>query len=122
MPDFLLMSIEYGGYVSIVKLIVFLTLYLLWFLLVSWTGKDAKAVDTNIGLWVGSLLGAGLVGILLWWLIPIFIVGLLIFLLVVGGIGLAYVRHRNTRVLDFDRVLTIEHIKSLFAHSEKVIG
>jgi type II secretory ATPase GspE/PulE/Tfp pilus assembly ATPase PilB-like protein len=30
------------------------------------------------------------------------------------------VRHRNTRVLDFDRILTIEHIKSLVAHSEKL--
>lgn len=120
MPDFLLMSVEYGGYVSIVKLIVFLLLYVLWFLLVTWAHKDAKAVDTNIGLWIGLLIGAGLVGILLWWLIPVFIVGLLIFVLAIGGTGLAYVRHRNTRVLDFDRVLTLEHLKSLFAKSEKL--
>ncbi|UCD48581.1 MAG: Flp pilus assembly complex ATPase component TadA [Phycisphaerales bacterium] len=120
MPGFLLMSIEYGGYVSIVKLIVFLILYLLWFQLVSWAHKDAKAVDTNIGLWIGLLVGAGALGMLFWWLIPVFIVGLLAFLLAVGGTGLAYVRHRNTRVLDFDRVLTFEHIKSLFAHSEKL--
>jgi len=120
MPDFLLMSIEYGGYVSIVKLIVFLILYFLWFLLVTWAHKDAKAVDTNIGSWIGLLVGAGALGILLWWLIPVFIAGLLVFILVVGGTGLAYVRHRNTRVLDFDRVLTIEHIKSLFAGSAKL--
>jgi len=120
MPDFLLMSIEYGGYVSIVKLIVFLLLYVLWFLLVTWAHKDAKAVDTNVGLWIGLIAGAGLLGILLWWLIPVFIVGLLVFIVAVGGTGLAYVRHRNTRVLDFDRVLTFEHLKSLFAKSEKL--
>ena len=114
------MSIEYGGYVSIVKLIVFLILYLLWFLLVTWAHEDAKAVDTNIGSWIGLLVGAGALGILLWWLIPVFIAGLLVFILLVGGTGLAYVRHRNTRVLDFDRVLTIEHIKSLFARSAKL--
>ena len=114
------MSIEYGGYVSIVKLIVFVLLYVLWFLLVAWAHKDAKAVDTNIGFWIGLLIGAGALGILLWWLIPVFIVGLLVFLLAIGGTGLAYVRHRNTRVLDFDRVLTIEHVKSLFARSEKL--
>lgn len=120
MPSILLMSIEYGGYVSIVKLIVFLLLYFLWLLLIRWSAEDAKAVDTNIGLWIGLILGAGALGILLWWLIPVFIVGLLIFLAAVGATGLAYVKHRNTRVLDFDRVLTFEHIKSLFTKSEKL--
>lgn len=120
MPDILLMSIEYGGYVSIVKLVLFLGLYFLWLLLVRWAARDAKAVDTNVGLWIGLILGGGAVAILLWWLIPVFIAGLLIFLLVIGGTALAYVKHRNTRVLDFDRVLTIEHIKSLFAKSEKL--
>ncbi len=120
MPDILLMSIEYGGYISIVKLAVFVLLYFLWLLLVRWSAADAKAVDTNIGLWIGLILGAGALGILLWWLIPVFIVGLLIFLAAVGGTGLAYVRHRNTRVLDFDRVLTFEHIKSIFSRSEKL--
>ncbi len=120
MPDILLMSIEYGGYVSIVKLVLFLGLYFLWLLLVRWAAKDAKAVDTNVGFWIGLILGGGALAILLWWLIPVFIAGLLIFLLAVGGTALAYVRHRNTRVLDFDRVLTIEHIKSLFAKSEKL--
>jgi len=120
MPDFLLMSIEYGGYVSIVKLVLFLILYLLWFLLLTWAHKDAKAVDTNIGFWIGLIAGAGAVGILFWWLIPVFIVGFLAFMALVGGTGLAYVRHRNTRVLDFDRVLTLEHIKHTFAKSEKL--
>jgi len=120
MPDMLLMAIEYGGYVSIVKLVVFVLLYLLWLLLVRWSAADAKGVDTNVGLWVGLILGAGALGILLWWLIPVFIVGLLIFLLAIGATGLAYVRHRNTRVLDFNRVLTFEHLKSLVAGSEKL--
>jgi len=120
MPDFLLMSIEYGGYVSIVKLIVYLLLYFLWFLLVTWAARDAKAVETNVGLWVGLLLGAGAVGILLWWLIPIFIVGLLAYVIIVAATALAFVKHRNARVLDFDRVLTVDHIKSLFSTSEKL--
>lgn len=120
MPDFLLMSIEYGGYVSIVKLVAFLGLYFLWLLLLDWAHKDAKAVSTNVSLWIGLLLGAGAVSILLWWLIPIYIVGLLVFVVGVGIPAIAYVRHRNTRVLDFDRVLTIEHIKSLITKSDKL--
>jgi type II secretory ATPase GspE/PulE/Tfp pilus assembly ATPase PilB-like protein len=120
MPDFFLMAVEYGGYVSIVKLVILVGCYLLWLLLVSWACKDAKAVGTNVPLWIGVLLGAGAICLILWFLIPIYAVGLLAFLLSVGGAAIAYVRHRNTHVLDFDRVLTIEHIKSLVAHSKKL--
>jgi type II secretory ATPase GspE/PulE/Tfp pilus assembly ATPase PilB-like protein len=120
MPDLLLLAIEYGGYISAVKLVAFLILYFLWLLLIGWASKDAKAVETNIGLWLGILLGAGGAGILLWWLIPIFPVGLLAFLLLAGATALAYVKHRNARVLDFDRVLTTEHIKSLLSKSDKL--
>lgn len=120
MPDLLLIAVEYGGYVSIVKLVVLLLLYVLWLLLVGWAHRDAQAVATNVPLWIGLILGAGAFGILLWWLIPFFIGGLIAFLALVGPVGLAYVRHRNSRVLDFDRVLTLEHIKSLIAKSDKL--
>ncbi len=106
MTQSLLMAVEYGGYISIVKLAVFLGLFLLWRLFVGWAHKDAKAVDTNVPLWIGVALGAGAVGILVWWLIPIFIAGLLAYLAALGGVALVYVKHRNTRVLDFDRILT----------------
>ena len=76
MTGSLLMAIEYGGYVSIVKLALFLACYFPWPLLLGWAHKDAKAVNTNVPLWIGILLGAGALGILLWWLIPVFIGGL----------------------------------------------
>jgi len=120
MPDLLLLSIQYGGYVSAVKFVVFLLLYFLWLLLVNWMYKDARGVGTSVGLWVGVVLGAGAIGILLWWLISIYVVGLLAFMIAVGATGLAYVKHRNTRVMDFDRVLTVEHIKSLVSKSDKL--
>lgn len=117
MTSSLLMAVEFGGYVSIVKLVLFLVCYFPWLLLVGWANKDAKAVSTNVPLWIGILLGAGFLAILIWWLIPLFIVGLLAFAIVAGGTAIAYVRHRNTRVLDFDKVLTVSHIKSLLSRS-----
>ncbi len=120
MPDILLISIEYGGYISIVKLAVFLLLYVLWLLLLGWAHKDAQAVETNVPLWIGLILGAGALGALIWWLIPIFIAGLIAFIIMIGAAASAYVKHRNGRVLDFDRVLTFEHIKSLVHKSEKL--
>jgi type II secretory ATPase GspE/PulE/Tfp pilus assembly ATPase PilB-like protein len=120
MTSSLLMAVEYGGYVSIVKLVLFLACYFPWLLLLGWAHKDAKAVNTNVPLWVGMLLGAGALGILIWWLIPLFVVGLLAYAVAVGGAALAYVKHRNTRVLDFDKVLTIDHIKSVISKSDKL--
>lgn len=120
MTQSLLMAVEYGGYVSPVKLVVFLGLFLLWWLFIGWANKDAKAVNTNVPLWIGVTLGAGAVGILLWWLIPIFIAGLLAYLLSLGVVALVYVKHRNTRVLDFDKILTFDHLKSLVAKSDKL--
>jgi type II secretory ATPase GspE/PulE/Tfp pilus assembly ATPase PilB-like protein len=120
MTQSLLMAVEYGGYVSLVKLGVFLCLFLFWPWFLGWAHRDAKAVGTNIALWIGVPLGAGAVGILLWLLIPFFLGGLLAYAVVVGGVALAYVKHRNARVLDFDRILTLDHLKSLFAKSEKL--
>ena len=41
------------------------------------------------------------------------------FVIAVGATSLAYVKHRNSRVLDFDRVLTADHIKNLLVSKEK---
>jgi len=118
MPNLVLAAIEYGGYISVVKLAVFGVLFLLWIPLVSWVHEDSKAVDTNDVFWTGLVLGSGAGAMLVWQLVPIFLVGLLVYMLAVIGTSLAYVKHRNTRVMEFDRVLTVEHIKGLFISQE----
>lgn len=119
MPDLVLAAIEYGGYISVVKLLVFLVFFFLWVPLVTWVHNDAKAVETNDVFWTGIVLGAGALALLLWQLVPIFLVGLLIYLAALIPTSLAYVKHRNARVMDFDRVLTAEHLKNLFVSEEK---
>ena len=119
MPDLLLAAIEYGGYISVIKLLTFLAFFFLWLPLVTWVHNDAKAVETNDAFWTGMVLGAGAAAMLIWQLITIFIVGMLIYLIAVAATSLAYVKHRNTRVMDFDRVLTAEHLKNLFVSREK---
>jgi type II secretory ATPase GspE/PulE/Tfp pilus assembly ATPase PilB-like protein len=122
MPDLLLVSVEYGGYISIIKLITFLVLFFLWLPLISWVNSDAKAVETKEVFWTGIVLGAGAAGAIIWLVMPIFIIGMLLYLIAVATTSLMYVKHRNARVLDFDRVLTIQHIKGLFAGEEKKLG
>ena len=119
MLDLLSASVEYSGYVSIIKLIGFIIVFFGWLPLVCWIHYDAKTVETNYVFWTGIVLGAGAVGAIIWLLIPIYLVGMLFYLIAVGAISLAFVKHRNARVLDFDKVLTADHLKNLFVSKEK---
>jgi type II secretory ATPase GspE/PulE/Tfp pilus assembly ATPase PilB-like protein len=119
MPELLLSSVAFGSYVSIIKLIVFLAMFLGWLPLIGWVHNDTKTTDTNSSTWTIIVLSAAAAGILAWLVIPIFIVGMLFYMIAVGATSLAYIKYRNARVLDFDRVLTVDHIKSLCVSKEK---
>lgn len=118
MPNLLLSAVEYTGYISIIKLAAFVVLFFLWLPLVSWVFNDAKAVGTNEGYWSAVILGTGAAAIIIWLLIPVFIIGALIYVLAVATTALIYVKHRNSRVMDYARVLTAEHLKNLFASKD----
>jgi type II secretory ATPase GspE/PulE/Tfp pilus assembly ATPase PilB-like protein len=119
MPDLLIASVEYGGYISPVKLIIFLILFFLWLPLTGWVYKDARAVGTKEVFWTAIVLGAGAAASLIWLLVPVFVIGMLLFVLIVAATSASYVMHRNTRVVDFERVLTADHIKGLFVREPK---
>ena len=119
MPDLLAASAGYGGYISIIKFLIFLVMFFGWLPLLTWVYQDARAIETKVVFWAGIVLGAGAAGTIIWLVIPVFIAGMLLYLIVVGATSLAYVKHRNSRVMDFDRVLTVDHIKSLLVSREK---
>jgi type II secretory ATPase GspE/PulE/Tfp pilus assembly ATPase PilB-like protein len=119
MPDLLLSSAEYTGYISIIKFLVFLLLFFLWLPIVGWIYNDAKAVGTKEVLWTAVILATGASAIIIFLFIPVFLIGALIYAIAVLTASLIYVKHRNARVMDYARVLTAEHIKSLFAGKDK---
>lgn len=119
MLDQLLGAVEYGGYISILKLIGYLALFFAWLPLIGWVQHDAKVLEAKEGLWTGLVMGVGATAAIIWLVIPIYIGGMLFYMISVGSVALAYVKHRNGRVLDYDRVLTADHIKSLFVSKEK---
>lgn len=118
MPNLVLSAVEYTGYISIIKLAAFVVLFFLWLPLVSWVFSDAKAVGTKEGYWSAVVLGTGAAAIIIWLLIPVFIIGALIYVLAVATTALIYVKHRNSRVMDYARVLTTEHIKNLLVSKD----
>jgi type II secretory ATPase GspE/PulE/Tfp pilus assembly ATPase PilB-like protein len=119
MPDLLLAAIGYGGYISIFKFVIFLIMFFAWIPLLTWVFHDAKGVESKEVFWTATILGAGAIGVIIWLLTPVFIVGMLLYLIAVGGSSLAYVKHRNSLALDFDKVLTVDHIKSLLESKDK---
>jgi len=119
MPDLLLSAVEYSGYISIVKFLVFLVLFFPWLPLLSWVYTDAGAVGTKAVFWTAIVFGLGAVAAIIWLVMPVFIIGMLFYLIAVGAASISYVMHRNARVPDFDRVLTAEHLKGLFTSEEK---
>jgi len=122
MPDLLLAAIGYGGYISIIKFFIFLVMFFGWLPLLTWVYQDAKIIETKEVFWAGIILGAGASGTIIWLFTPVFIVGMLLYLTVVGATSLAYVKHRNSMVLDFDKVLTVDHIKNLLVSKEKKLA
>ncbi len=122
MPDLLLAAIGYGGYISILKFLIFLGFFFGWLPLLTWIYQDARAIETKAVFWTGIVLGAGAAGTIIWLVVPVFIAGMLLYLIVVGAISLAYVKHRNSMVMDFDKVLTVDHIKNLLVSKEKKLA
>ena len=119
MPDLLLTSIVFGSYISIVKLIVFIALFFGWLWLITWIYDDAITVETKEVFWSSLVFGIGAGAALLWMAIPVFAVGLAVYLLSVGISSVVYVIHRNTRVMQTDKILTLEHIKGLLIKKDK---
>lgn len=119
MPDLLLSSAEYTGYISIIKFLVFLVLFFLWLPIIGWVYNDAKAVGTKEVMWTAVILATGAVTVIIFLFIPFFLIGAVIYAVAVVTASLVYVKHRNSRVMDYARVLTAEHIKSLFAGKDK---
>ncbi len=122
MLDLLAASAGYGGYISIIKFLIFMVMFFGWLPLLTWIYQDAEAIETKGIFWTAIVLGAGAAGAIIWLFIPVFIAGMLLYLIVVGATSLAYVKHRNSKVLDFDKILTVDHIKNLLDSKEKKLA
>jgi len=118
MPDIILSSIDYGGYISIVKFVIMLAFFFPLFGLLNWIFSDAEALEERSAFWAGIVLAAAAVSIVLWLIIPVFIIGMLFYIIAVSATSFAYIKTRNEKVLESDRVLTIEHIKGILSGGE----
>jgi len=121
MTNLLMSSISYGSYISIIKFLLFVILFFAWLPIASWVQKDARTVGADERFWVTVVFSSGAAAALLWLTLPIFVIGFLLYVAAVSAATAGYVIHRNTLVSDFEKILTPEHIRSIFASGKKEI-
>jgi type II secretory ATPase GspE/PulE/Tfp pilus assembly ATPase PilB-like protein len=119
MPALLLAEIGYGNYISPVKLAIFVALFFLWLPAIGWVYLDTKAVKTKTIMWTGIIFGTGAAAMLIWLLVPAFTVGTVLYVIAVGASCISYLMHRDALVSHYDRVLTLDRLKSLFENKQR---
>lgn len=92
-----------------------------WIVLAPRLNDDAMYVHVPRQAWSGAYLGAGAMGLILWFVIPIYIVGLLVFITLASGTGLAYVMYRNGKVEPEERIGTAEWFKRITGSGHRKI-
>lgn len=113
-------SVQPGGYTSPWRILCIFLLALPWFAFCQWVNKDTKYVRRmNRDVWNGVILGAGIVGFIVllaapWNTFGLFVAGVGLWVLIVGGTCSVYVVLRNGHVDSSARVFTARHIKSWF--------
>ncbi len=102
-----------GGYFSLPKIIVTLVFFLPFIYLAPLVQKDAKRILAPEATWSLAVLAVAMVSMLLLLLIPYFLIGLLLYLVLIFSTFGAYVAYRNGRVGENARIFTREHLLGL---------
>lgn len=114
---------EGTGYVSLFKLGIAVVLLFAWAYAAQWVDRDTDVVKAKREQWNLIVLSGGLVGYLAYFVGPwsgsLFWVGTAFWFLITGGAILAYIVHRNGRVVPELRVFTLGHLKRLVSRGEK---
>ncbi len=112
-------AVSYGGYVSIIKLVVYVAMFFVWMPLVNWIHGDAQSVRTKVKFWTLAIVLSGGISLIVWLLAPFFLIGLLIYIIAIGATLIVYSIHRNSMVADFEKIGTISSIKNIFVNEDK---
>lgn len=106
------------------KILTVVVLTMGWAALLQWVDRDTDIVKTKREQWNLIALSGSVVGFFVLFVVPwkgtgLFLAGIGLWLLLSGGAILAYVIHRNGRVVPDARVMTINHLRRLLSGSGK---
>jgi type II secretory ATPase GspE/PulE/Tfp pilus assembly ATPase PilB-like protein len=109
-----------GGYVSLVKIVFMLVLATPWLMTLPWIHHDVARVRGSQTRWTLTVLGGGAVGVLVWLLSPLYIVGLLVYLVSVAAVLAGYVVWRDARVGPGDKMISVIRARGLMLRGKGV--
>ncbi len=93
-----------GGYLSIFKILGMFVLVIPWLLAAPWVHKDSAYVRAPRAVWGSVLLGVGAGAFLIWLLLPVYFIGLVVYVLAVSSVLISYLVYRNSRVSDEEKI------------------
>ena len=103
-----------GFYLSLIKLFAGWIVMLMWVYSTDWVSRDAQQHKFDHIKWNPIVFAPFVVGMIAFWLIPIFFVGFPLLIISHWAPVLAYVKMRNAEMSDDQKVLTPKHIKAWF--------
>jgi len=108
-----------GWYFSVPRIGVFLALLLPFLYVAPRVQRDAQRVRAAPEVWSAVLLIGTTLCLLIWVLVPLYVVGLVLYLIFLIACLLAYVAHRNSQVPQEQKLLTREHLGRLFGGEKR---
>ena len=111
-------------YVNPIKIGVVAALLIAWAAGAQWIDRDTDVVKTKREQWNLIVVSGAMVGYLVLFLVPwpgvLFYIGLAAWMLIAGGAMVAYLLHRNSRVVVAKQILTVAHVRrKLFGDPDK---
>jgi type II secretory ATPase GspE/PulE/Tfp pilus assembly ATPase PilB-like protein len=103
---------EPGATGAAIKAGVLVVLLLPWLYFAPWVSSDARRLRLAQGLWSAIVLGAGAVGMLVCLLLPLYVVGVLFYVVLSLGAVVAYTVVRDGRVDARHKILSPENLLS----------
>jgi type II secretory ATPase GspE/PulE/Tfp pilus assembly ATPase PilB-like protein len=102
-----------GDYFSIIKIILFLAVIILWAYVTSWVQQANRKVKIQDKKWAYLVFGAGAMGSVIWLIIPWFWAGLPLFAALLGAAAYSHAKVYNQRVSPAQSVMTMAHFRRL---------
>jgi general secretion pathway protein E len=99
-----------GFYFNSIKIVLLVLVYLAWVRTCWWVDRDTAELGLPTDTWNPLLFGAGVLGLVVVWLMPWFLLSFALLLALYLAPSLAYVNLRNQAVPETDRVLTGPHL------------
>jgi len=96
-----------GGYVSLVKVVFMLVLVTPWLMILPWIHYDVGRVRGSQAQWSMTIIFTGMIGVLVWLVLPMYFIGLAVYLVLLAGVVTGYVIWRDARVGPGDKLLSV---------------